>query len=152
VLALSHAWAARPPPFASLAFLARADIPGEHNRFLSLPPPHWGGLDLKRDKKGFRARSVERGGAGGKPADWAAGIPSEGKGTWHVARLLQAALGGAREGWEERLIGGAESARRALRCGQRRIPRHQRRKARGLVIAGQGVVDSRWLERYARRR
>ena len=29
---------------------------------------------------------------------------------------------------------------------------HRRREARGLVIAGQGTVDGRWLERDARRR
>jgi len=87
-----------------------------------------------------------------KTADWVAAVPAEGKGTWHVARLLQAALGGAREGWEERHIGGAESAHGALRCGQRREPRHQRREAHGLVIAGQGTVDGRWLERDAWRR
>jgi len=57
-----------------------------------------------------------------------------------VARLLQAALGGARGGWKERHIGGAESARGAIRCGQRREHRHRRREARGLVIAGQGAV------------
>jgi len=45
-----------------------------------------------------------------------------GKGTWRVARLLLTALGctRARGRWEERHIGGAESARGALRCGQRR--------------------------------
>ena len=87
-------------------------------------PAHNGGLDLKRGLKSHHARSVERGGAGEKPADWVAGAPSGGKGTWRVARLLQAALGGARGGWEERHIGGAESARGALGCGQRREHRH----------------------------
>ena len=118
----------------------------------SYPPPRCGGLDLKKGLKGPRARSVGRGGTSGKPADLVAGAPSGGKGTWLVARLLQAALGGARGGWEERHISGAESARGALRCGQRRELRHQRREARGLVIAGQGTVNGRWLRRHAGRR
>ena len=37
-----------------------------------------------------------------------------------------------------------ESACGALRWGQRREHRHQRRESRGLVIAGQGTVDGRF--------
>ena len=48
------------------------------------PPPSLGGLDLKRLKKGSRARSVERGGAGGKPEGWVAGEPSGGRSTWRA--------------------------------------------------------------------
>ena len=66
----------------------------------------FGGIGFKKGQKGSRALSVERGGAGGKPAGWVAGAPSGGKGTWRVARLLQAAFGGARGGLEERHIGG----------------------------------------------
>ena len=83
------------------------------------------------------------------PAEWIVGALSGGEGTWRVARPLQAALGGARGGWKERHIDGAESAHGALRCGQRLEHRHQRREARGLVIAGQGTVGGRWLGRDA---
>ena len=83
-------------------------------------------------------RSVEHGGAGGRPAGLVVGAPSGGKGTWYLARLPIAALVSARGGWEERQIGGAESARGALRCGPRR-----EREARGLVINGQGAVGGR---------
>ena len=68
--------------------------------------PSLGGIGSKKGQKGPRARSVERGGAGAKPAEWVAGVPSGVKGTWRVARLLQAALGGARGDREERHIGG----------------------------------------------
>ena len=65
---------------------------------LCLSPPLIGGvgLDLKGEK-GPRARSVERGGAGGKPAEWVAEAPFGRKGAWRVACLLEAALGGAQE-------------------------------------------------------
>ena len=69
--------------------------------------------------------SVERGGAGGRPAGFVVGAPSGGKGTWHLARLPTAALVSARGGREARHIGGAESARWALRCGPRREHWHR---------------------------
>ena len=58
-----------------------------------LPPPLVGGVGSKKGKKGPRARSVERGGTGGKPAYWVTGVPSEGKGTWRVAIFYTTELG-----------------------------------------------------------
>ena len=107
------------------------------------PPPSLGGIGSTNKYQAFRARSVERGGAGGRLAGLVVGEPSGGEGTWHLARLPKAALVSARGGWEERHIGGAESARGALRCGPRREHWHRQREARGLVIAGQGAVGGR---------
>ena len=53
---------------------------------------------------------------------WVAGAPSGRKGIWRVARLLQAALGGARGGWEERHIGGgAMQTLHTHHCGARGV-------------------------------
>jgi len=53
------------------------------------PTPNGGGLDLKGDKKAPPAREVERGGAGGKPAEWVGGAPHGGKGICRVARSFK---------------------------------------------------------------
>ena len=55
-------------------------------------------------------------------------------GVWLASFTLPSAV---HEGvWEKGHIGLAESARGALRCGQRREHRHRQREARGIAIAG----------------
>jgi len=97
------------------------------------PPPHWGGLDLKRDKKAPARAQWSAAERAESPRIGLPGNPPEGRapGVWLASFEQHSAVHG-----EVRHIGGAESARGALRCGQRREPQHQRRVARGLVIAG----------------